>query len=234
MVRELAFNLISNKIANAVSKCTVNVYENNRRVKNDEWYRWNIQPNRNQSATQFWAKLINHLYENNEALVVVNNEELYVADDYQLNDDSAFFEHYFQHVTVNSFTYSRNLRMSEVFYFKLNSKNLRTYLDGTLSLYAGLINAAYSSYLVANGNKGILKIDSLQSRVMSLKIISNSLSMMILRHSSQMQMLSCLYLRGMNISSWRTKEHSLLQGISKRCLTMSYLLRQMRSMYPQP
>ena len=159
MVRELAFNLISNKIANAVSKCTVNVYENNRRVKNDEWYRWNIQPNRNQSATQFWAKLINHLYENNEALVVVNNEELYVADDYQLNDDSAFFEHYFQHVTVNSFTYSRNLRMSEVFYFKLNSKNLRTYLDGTLSLYAGLINAAYSSYLVANGNKGILKID---------------------------------------------------------------------------
>ncbi len=116
MVRELAFNLISNKIANAVSKCTVNVYENNRRVKNDEWYRWNIQPNRNQSATQFWAKLINHLYENNEALVVVNNEELYVADDYQLNDDSAFF------VTLFSACYSKQ------FYIFQKPQNERGFL----------------------------------------------------------------------------------------------------------
>lgn len=160
-IRELAFNMLKNKIANAMSKCEINIYNYNKKVKDQEWYRWNVQPNKNQNATQFWHKLIDYLYDNNEALVVVHNNELYVADDFILNDDSAFYEHYFEGVTVNNFTYSRNLYMHEVFYFKLNSKNLKQYLNGTLTLYAGLINAAYSSYLVANGNKGILKIDSL-------------------------------------------------------------------------
>lgn len=159
-IRELAYNMLKSKIANAMSKCEINIYNYNKKVKDQEWYRWNVQPNKNQNATQFWNKLFDYLYDNNEALVVVHNNELYVADDFILNDDSAFHEHYFEGVTVNNFTYSRNLYMHEVFYFKLNSKNLRQYLNGTLALYAGLINAAYSSYLVANGNKGFLKIDS--------------------------------------------------------------------------
>ena len=163
-IRELAFNMLKNKIANAMSKCEINIYNYNKKVKDQEWYRWNVQPNKNQNATQFWNKLIDYLYDNNEALVVVHNNELYVADDFILNDDSAFYEHYFEGVTVNNFTYSRNLYMHEVFYFKLNSKNLKQYLNGTLSLYAGLINAAYSSYLVANGNKGILKISQFAER----------------------------------------------------------------------
>lgn len=158
-IRELAFNLVVNKIANAISKCKVNVYEKNKKVKNQEWYRWNVKPNKNQNATEFWNKLIYKLYHDNEALVVVNHDELYVADDFVLNDKSAFFEHYFEGVRVNDFTYSRVLYRHEVMYFKLNSENVKNFLDGTLSLYAGLINAAYSSYLVANGNKGILNIE---------------------------------------------------------------------------
>ena len=51
--------------------------------------------------------------------------------------------------------------MSEVFYFKLNFENLRFYLNQTLILFGGLINAAYSNYLVSNGYKGVLKIDTL-------------------------------------------------------------------------
>lgn len=158
-IRELAYDLVVNKISNAISKCKVNVYEDYKKVKNQEWYRWNVKPNKNQNATEFWHKLIYKLYHDNEVLVVVNNDELYVADDFVLNDKSAFFEHYFEGVRVNDFTYSRVLYRHEVLYFKLNSENVKNFLDGTLSLYAGLINAAYSSYLVANGNKGILKID---------------------------------------------------------------------------
>ena len=159
MIRELAFNMVVNKISSALSKCKVNVYYNGKRAKDEEWYRWNIQPNVNQSANQFWGKLIYYLYNYNEALVITRGNELYVADNYVKNEDYAFFEHTFTGVTINGYSLNKTYRMSEVFYFELNNRNIRNYLNGTLQLYSELINAAYSSYLVANGNKGVLKID---------------------------------------------------------------------------
>lgn len=159
MIRELAFNMVVNKISSALSKCKVNVYYNGKRAKDEEWYRWNIQPNINQSANQFWSKLIYYLYNYNEALVITRGNELYVADSYVKNEDYAFFEHTFTGVTINGYALNKTYRMSEVFYFELNNRNIRNYLNGTLQLYSELINAAYSSYLVANGNKGVLKID---------------------------------------------------------------------------
>ena len=159
MIRELAFNMVVNKISSALSKCKVNVYCNGKKTKDEEWYRWNVQPNINQSANQFWSKLIYYLYNYNEALVITRGNELYVADSYVKNEDYAFFEHTFTGVTINGYALNKTYRMSEVFYFELNNRNIRNYLNGTLQLYSELINAAYSSYLVANGNKGVLKID---------------------------------------------------------------------------
>lgn len=158
-VRELAFHMITNKIGNALSKCELNIYNDKKRMKDDEWYRWNIQPNVNQNATEFWNKLVDVLFNYNEALIIQNNGDLYVADSYFLNEQSAFFEHYFENVTINDFTFSKRFYMSEVFYFKLNNKDLKVFLDGTLQLYGKLINASLSSYLVSNGNKGVLYID---------------------------------------------------------------------------
>lgn len=158
-LRELAFHMITNKIGNALSKCELNVYENGKRVKGDEWYRWNIQPNKNQNATQFWNKLTDVLYNDNEALVVTNNGELFIADSYMMEDSSALYEHYFEGVTVNDFTFGKRFYMSEVYYFKLNNKNLRLFLDGTLQMYKKLIEASLSNYLTSNGNKGVLYID---------------------------------------------------------------------------
>lgn len=158
-IRELAFHMITNKIGNALSKCELNIYNEKKRTRDDEWYRWNVQPNINQNATEFWNKLVDVLFNNNEALIIQNNSELYVADSYFLNEQSAFFEHYFENVTINDFTFSKRFYMNEVFYFKLNNKDLKTFIDGTLQLYGKLINASLSSYLVSNGNKGVLYID---------------------------------------------------------------------------
>lgn len=159
-LRELAFHMITNKIGNALSKCELNVYYGGKREKGETWYRWNIQPNVNQNATQFWNKLVDVLFNENEALIVMTKSgELFIADSYNLNDSSAMHENYFDGVTVNDFVFDKRFYMHEVYYFKLNNKDLRLFLDGTLQLYKKLINASYSNYLVSNGNKGILKIE---------------------------------------------------------------------------
>ena len=128
-IRELAYNLMKNKITSAISKCKIMTYEKNKRVKGDEWYRWNIRPNINQNAKSFWAKLIDKLYDNNDALIVESNGELYVADDFTKNDDKLFLEHTFTNVKVDHMTFNKTFLMSDVFYFELNSKNIKKYLN---------------------------------------------------------------------------------------------------------
>lgn len=157
-IRELAFNLVVNKIANAISKCQMNIYTDNKRDRNEEWYRWNVSPNPNQSAPVFWAKLIYQLYDNNEALIIPINGNLYVADSFIVNKQYAFFDYRFESIQIDDFSLSRAFRQNEVFYFQLNNKKMVTYLNGTMTLYTGLIKAAYSSYMASNGNKGFLKI----------------------------------------------------------------------------
>ena len=157
-IRELAFNLVVNKIANAISKCQMNIYTDKKRDRNEEWYRWNVSPNPNQSATVFWTKLIYQLYDNNEALIIPINGNLYVADSFIVNKQYAFFDYRFESIQIDDFSLSRAFRQNEVFYFQLNNKKMVTYLNGTMTLYTGLIKAAYSSYMASNGNKGFLKI----------------------------------------------------------------------------
>lgn len=157
-IRELAFNLVVNKIANAISKCQMNIYTDNKRDRNEEWYRWNVSPNPNQSAPVFWAKLIYQLYDNNEALIIPINGNLYVADSFIVNKQYAFFDYRFESIQIDDFSLSRAFRQNEVFYFQLNNKKMVTYLNGTMTIYTGLIKAAYSSYMASNGNKGFLKI----------------------------------------------------------------------------
>lgn len=157
-IRELAFNLVVNKIANAISKCQMNIYMDKKRTRNEEWYRWNVSPNPNQSAPPFWAKMIYQLYNNNEALIIPINGNLYVADSFIVNKQYAFFDYRFESIQIDDFSLSRAFRQNEVFYFRLNNQKMVTYLNGTMTLYTGLIKAAYSSYMASNGNKGFLKI----------------------------------------------------------------------------
>ena len=158
-IRELAFSMMVNRVASAISKCEIMTYENGKKKKSDEWYRWNVQPNKNQNATQFWNKLINRLYNDNQAIIVPVNDELYVADSFFYDETGAFYEHAFKSVVINGFTLDKSFRMSEVFYFKLNDVRIKSLVDGINTFYGKLINAAYANYNASHGNKGLLRID---------------------------------------------------------------------------
>lgn len=158
-IRELAFSMMANRVASAISKCEIMTYENGKKKKSDEWYRWNVQPNKNQNATQFWNKLINRLYNDNQAIIIPVNDELYVADSFFYDETGAFYEHTFKNVVINGFTLDKSFRMSEVFYFKLNDERIKRLTDGINTFYGKLINTAYANYNASHGNKGLLRID---------------------------------------------------------------------------
>lgn len=151
-VREMAFWAATNLIANAISKCEFKTYENFKEVRKDNYYRWNVEPNRNQNSSAFMHKLIAELYRNNEVLIVEHGEDLLVADDFT-RKEYALYDNEFTQVTVGDFTFSKKFYQNEVMYLQLSEKNTRELIFGLYESYAKLIDYTMKSYQRSRGTK---------------------------------------------------------------------------------
>lgn len=161
-VRELAYSICVQRIARAVSKCSFETYRNHEEVKKKLFYRLNVAPNPNQNATEFWMAFIDKLYQEQEALIICDKEQYYLADSYSLDDQNALTDWSFENVTVGNFTFYKKFRMSDVWFFRLNSQNVKKYLESITDLYGKLISLSYRGYKKAQGRKFKLKIDRVQ------------------------------------------------------------------------
>ena len=79
-------------------------YEDGDSVEKDVWYRLNVQPNVNQSSSEFMKLLANRLIFNGEALIIkVDNGDLFVAKDYTKKVDAPIRKMTFSQVTVDNY-----------------------------------------------------------------------------------------------------------------------------------
>lgn len=162
-VRELAFYQCVNLIASAVSKCEFKTFHDSKEIKNDEYFRWNYSPNKNQSSSVFLHKLIAKLFTENEALVVETaDHQLLIADSYS-RKEYALYDDIFTQVTVGDFQFQKSFAQSEVLFFKLNEKAVRPLVNGMYDTYRKLIDCAMKGYCKSRGTKGTLSADAMIS-----------------------------------------------------------------------
>ncbi len=159
-VREMAFWSAVNIVANAVSKCEFKTYLNGKEGKGKEYYLWNVEPNKNQNSSAFLHKLIAKLYRDNECLVIEQNGQLLVADNF-IRKPYALYDDVFTQVQVEDFTFDRSFTQSEVLYYKLNEENIRKLINGLYESYSKLIAYSMKAYQRSRGTKGIFKYDTL-------------------------------------------------------------------------
>ena len=86
-----------------------------------------------------------------------NDENVKKVKEYALK------ETVFSHVYRKGLTFDRTFRMSEVLYFRLSNKNIRSLLSNLCAGYDELLNEAVDKYEKAGGEKGTLKIDAIAS-----------------------------------------------------------------------
>lgn len=159
-VRELAFESAVNLAANSIAKCEFKTYQKNNPVKGDEYYLWNIEPNRNQNSSEFLKKLISQLFRNNEALVIpADTGGLLVADSYE-KTEFALIDYAFSSVIVDGYEFKRVFRMNEVLYFRLNNENIKKYIDGLHQTYGQLLEYSQKAFKKSRGQKGVLSISA--------------------------------------------------------------------------
>lgn len=159
VIRNLAFQTAVNLIANSISKCEFKTYFKHEEVKKQEYYLWNVEPNRNQNSSEFIHKWVSKLYEDNECLIIESDGQLLVADTFD-KKEYALFDCQFTGVTVGDFAFNKTFLMSDVLYFKLNNKDIRKLINAMYETYGKLIAYAQNSYQKSKGRRGILKIDA--------------------------------------------------------------------------
>jgi len=151
--KELALHIAISYIANTLSKCEFKTFENGVEVRNKLYYMLNISPNPNQNSSQFINKFIEKYYYDGHSLIVPNGDNLYCADNFDIEDSNPLKENTFYNVTFNCHTLKKMHKASEVFYIKLDNKNVKAIVDSLYMHYSEIISIALAAYKRSNGTK---------------------------------------------------------------------------------
>lgn len=162
-VKKLVIESCIDMIANALSRSTFKTYEKGKEVRKDNYYLLNVQPNQNQNASEFMHSLVNHLFYNNECLVIMQNGQLYVADDFEVLE-AALKENLYKNVTIKNFTFDKVFSESDVMHFKLNDRNIMQVIDGLYQDYGLLISSAIDYYKRKNNKRYLIKGDFIRAQ----------------------------------------------------------------------
>lgn len=161
--KKFAIDSVVSLIANALVMSEFQTLENGKEVKKNNYYLFNIEPNKNQNAIEFWHEVVSKLIYENECLIIQLDDELFVADEFTTKTYLKFEDRY-EGVVARDFSFDKNFNESEVLYLKLNNESIKKLIDGMYSEYGKLISASIASYKKANGTKGILTLDTLFSQ----------------------------------------------------------------------
>ena len=156
--REAAFWGCVNLIANAVGKCEVREFRGGRQQRGPEWYLWNVQPNRNQSASAFWHKLVAKAYSEGEALIVKEpyGDGIVVADAFDIDDERPVYA--YKNIQVGKRKIER-LTEAEVLYIRPNWKNIEPLIRKMSDSFLKLMASSMQNYLFNGGQHWKVHVD---------------------------------------------------------------------------
>lgn len=157
-LERLAIQSAVSLISSAVSQCRFRTFMNGKEVKEEEYYLWNYEPNKNQNSTNFIKEMIETLIYDNEVLVVDVRGQLFIADTFSCQKDGTQ-EMLFRDISVGKEMIGDRVA-SKVLYFKLNNENITSMLSNLCHQYEKIIEKALSSYERSSADKGILNIDA--------------------------------------------------------------------------
>ena len=125
-------------IANAIAKSEFVVQRGGKRVKDDVYWRLNIQPNDNETATDFWRTAVRKLLITQESLVCTLNGKFYIVDSYTIGD-MVLGPNIYTNITIscNEKTYRLNKQFmaDEILHFRTRGEAKRNYLEKVMKLY---------------------------------------------------------------------------------------------------
>ena len=156
--REAAFWGCVNLIANAIGKCEVKEFRRGKLTQGPEWYLWNVQPNKNQSASAFWHKLVAKAFAEGDVLVVDEpyGSGVVVADSFSIDDSRPVYA--YTDITVGRRKISK-LPEAQVLYLRFNHKNMEPLIRKMAGSFLRLMRNAMQNYQFNAGQHWKVHVD---------------------------------------------------------------------------
>ncbi|WP_272938738.1 phage portal protein, partial [Salmonella enterica] len=146
-----------------MSQSEFRVYKDNELNKKDWYYKLNVRPNKNMSASDFWHQFIYKLINDNEALIVMNDDnELLIADDFE-KTEYAVYEDRFRSVTVKNYTFKKSFPMNGVIYLQYNNDKMDRFINGLFSDYGELFGRMVDFSLRNNQIRSTVDIEGVSN-----------------------------------------------------------------------
>lgn len=159
-MKRLAVDTCVSFLARTISQSDFRVREGKEYVRDELFYKLNLRPNKNQTASTFWETFVNKLVYENECLIIpTDSDDLVIADAFTHNE-FALIEDTFSDVTVGDFTYQRSFKQSEVIHIRYRNENLMRLIDGLFDDYGSLFASILSSQKRKNQIRATVNIDS--------------------------------------------------------------------------
>lgn len=156
--KRLAINTCINLIANSLTKANFRTFEKGKETKRNNYYLFNVEPNVNQNATEFMQQLIWNLVYENECLVIMQDKQLLVADEWT-RKEFALKENIYTDIRIGDFAMNKTFVESEVLYFKLHNEKVTDLINGLYADYGKLISASMGYYKKNNALRATLNLD---------------------------------------------------------------------------
>lgn len=160
--KELAIQTAISLIANAIAKCEIKVYENNKEVKNEIYYKLNIEPNKNECSSQLWHKAIEKMIYNKESIIIDVSNEFHCVDTYY-PEERPILGNLYKGIVIGPLQLNKIFRCDEVIRLQLNNAHIKKLIDELYVQYGELLSYAAKNYKKSNGSKYKLTLDQVKA-----------------------------------------------------------------------
>ena len=143
---QLAVDRAASVIGRNLAKCEFEVYKNGELTKKNEWFAWNVRPNKNESAAFFKKRIAESLIKTGECLVVRNNDGDYLIADSYNREEHGNIRDVFTSVVVKDFTFAYPFYMDQVIFYEIESAGQIALMDRVFTGYLKVLNHAIEAY----------------------------------------------------------------------------------------
>ncbi|EGQ3136497.1 phage portal protein [Staphylococcus pseudintermedius] len=159
-LKRMALESVINFISRTLSQSEFWVKDGQELKEDTLYYKLNVRPNSDSSASDFWHKVIYKLIYDNEVLIIKSDsDELLIADDFY-REEYAVYEDIFKDVVVKDYKFGRTFKMSEVIYFNYNNDKLQRFVESLFADYGELFGRMMDTQLRKNQIRGVVSVNS--------------------------------------------------------------------------
>ena len=148
-------------ITSALSRCEVKVFNEDKEDKGELYYLLNVRPNPNQNASQFITAALTKMLLEQECLIVMHKNRLYLADSFKL-DERPLKNNRFVNVTVETEMLRKSFSVDDCIYLRYGNHRIGALVNGLYRDYGDLLVSAKDGFEKGAGSKWKLSIGHMQ------------------------------------------------------------------------